>query len=306
MIITRLAPSPTGLIHLGNAWSFLLCWLMARHQGGMVILRIDDLDPQRSRQEFVDDIKRDLSWLGLDWDQEYSQSARYDIYATALAKLKGLTYPCFCTRKELRALASAPHPGDEGAPYPGICLNLSKEQQQALIAAGKPYALRLRCPEHVMQFTDLTFGCQSWQKADYGGDFALKRSDGVWAYQFASAIDDGEMGVNLIVRGRDLLPSTPRQIILADVLGYERSAYGHIGLLLDNQGERLAKRHKSLAIAALAEAGITPGQITGFLASLAGLNPAGLPLSPTDILANLAGFQLPAEDIALPERLPFP
>lgn len=301
-VVTRLAPSPTGLIHLGNAYSFLLCWLLARINNGKVLLRIDDIDPIRSRAEFVDAIKADLEWLGLDWDAEIYQSKRQDLYESAIDQLakNDLVYPCFCTRKELRNLASAPHIGDEGAPYPGTCYKLTPEERATRITAGKPYAMRLRCPDSDIEFEDMIYGVQRWKKAEYGGDFALKRSDGVWAYQFASVIDDGELGVNLCLRGRDLLASTPRQIILSTLAGYKIPAYAHIGLLLDHKGDRLAKRHNSLSIRSLREAGTSSADIIGSLAHMAGFNPDLSPAAPADFLKR-STLVLPKKDLALSE-----
>ena len=226
----RLAPSPTGYMHLGNAWAFLLAWLAARSAAGQVVLRIEDIDPQRSRPEYAAALIEDLTWLGLDWDfgpdkpepaanaplGPFEQSQRGGHYAAAIAEFEraGLTYPCFCTRKELRSLAGAPHVDDAGAPYPGTCRHLSPAQQEAMLAAGRRPCLRLRCPAEPITFTDAVLGEQSYTLADCGGDFALRRSDGVMAYQLAVAVDDALMGINQVVRGRDILISTPRQIAL--------------------------------------------------------------------------------------------
>lgn len=301
-VITRLAPSPTGLLHLGNAWSFLLCWLASRSTGGKVLVRIDDIDPQRSKPEFVRAIIHDLSWLGLDWDGDIIfQSVRTAKYATVLDSLQkqGLVYPCFCTRKELRSLASAPHLGDRHPAYPGTCAALTLAQREELLAQGKAFSLRLACPQTDIAFNDILQGQQSFAKMAYGGDFPLRRSDGVWAYQLASTVDDAETCVNLIIRGRDLLSSTPRQIIIAKASGYAIPQYAHIPLLLDEHGERLAKRHKSLSIAALRAAGIKPGQITGYLAKLAGLNPCNKTLEPGQLLAHFRIDKIPKNDIMI-------
>lgn len=300
VVTTRLAPSPTGLPHIGNAWSFLLCWLAARSTGGRVLLRIDDIDPQRSKPEFVQAIIQDITWLGLDWDGDIIfQSARTDHYAAALALLQkqNLIYPCFCTRKELRNLASAPHQEDTPPPYPGACANLASAQKEQLIAQGKAFSLRIRCPDIPITFMDIIQGPQRFAKMDHGGDFPLRRSDGVWAYQLATVIDDAETGVNLIVRGRDLLSSTPRQIILAQTLGCPLPHYAHIPLLLDAQGARLAKRHKSLTLASLRASGIRAAQLVGQLANLAGINPGGLDIMPTQLLRNFRLAMLPKDDL---------
>lgn len=306
-ICGRLAPSPTGYAHLGNAWAFLLAWLAARARKGVLILRLEDIDPQRSRPEYAAALLEDLRWLGLDWDQgpdvggpqgPYEQSRRQSAYAAALARLEaaGLTYPCFCTRRELRLLAAAPHAEDAGAPYPGICRDLSAAQREALFGSGRRAAVRLRCPEEPVAFEDALLGPQLFRLAECGGDFALRRSDGVVAYQLAVAVDDALMGVNQVVRGRDILPSTPRQIALLHLLGHTVPAYAHIPLLLDGEGRRLAKRHQSLALRALREQGASARRIVGLLSRLAGLNPRGLPVSPAELLPDFALERLPAAD----------
>lgn len=307
--ITRLAPSPTGLLHLGNAWSFLLCWLAARSSGGKVILRIDDIDPQRSRPEFIDAIVHDLAWLGLDWDADIVfQSARTRLYAAALENLQAqnLVYPCFCTRKELRSLAAAPHLEDMPPPYPGTCANLAPAQRENMLVQGRPCSLRMRCPDAAITFGDIIQGQQHFTKMEHGGDFPLRRSDGVWSYQLASTVDDAETGVNLIVRGRDLLSSTPRQIILAHALDFSLPQYAHVPLLLDQQGERLAKRHKSLAIAAMRAAGLRPAQVIGRLARLAGFNPDNAELMPAQLLPYFRFEMLPKQDLLVGNDLAIP
>ena len=306
-ICGRLAPSPTGYAHLGNAWAFLLAWLAARARKGVLILRLEDIDPQRSRPEFAAALLEDLRWLGLDWDQgpdvggplgPYEQSRRGAAYAEALARLEaaGLTYPCFCTRKELRLLAAAPHVDDAGAPYPGTCRELNAAQREALFRSGRRAAVRLRCPGESVEFEDALLGPQSFRLEECGGDFALRRSDGVVAYQLAVAVDDALMGVNQVVRGRDILPSTPRQIALLRLLGHNAPQYAHIPLLLDGEGRRLAKRHRSLALRSLREQGVTPRRIVGLLSRLAGLNPRGVPVSPAELLPDFALERLPGTD----------
>ena len=311
----RLAPSPTGFAHLGNAWAFLLAWLAARSAAGQVVLRIEDIDPQRSRPEYTAAFIEDLAWLGLDWDYgpdkpanadtgqlgPFEQSRRGDRYTAAIAQLDraGLIYPCFCTRKELRSMAGAPHVDDAGAPYPGTCRNLNRAQQAAMLAAGRSPCLRLRCPAGPVTFTDAVLGPQSYTLASCGGDFALRRSDGVVAYQLAVAVDDALMGITQVVRGRDILISTPRQIALLKLLGYGAPAYAHVPLLLDAEGQRLAKRHKSLALRNLREMGADPRRITGLLGTLAGCNSGGNAASPAELLPHFSLMRLPAEDIRI-------
>ncbi len=320
----RLAPSPTGRLHLGNAFAFLMAWLSARARGGSLVLRMEDIDPDRSRPEFAQGIVQDLSWLGLDWDRgPETQSERLPLYESVLDDLRkrGLVYPCFCTRKELRTLASAPHIGDEGAPYPGTCRDLGPEQREALLKKGKRPSMRLNTarateaagisrasgrsgnagraggeggaraggpcadgfggeyapgghtPAGGIAFTDAVLGAQRFSLADCGGDFALRRSDGVFAYQLAVAVDDALMGITEVVRGRDLLLSTPRQILLFALMGRPTPVYAHVPLIHDPEGLRLAKRHKGLELAALRAAGTPPEAVIGYLAFLAGLLP---------------------------------
>ncbi len=298
--VTRLAPSPTGLLHLGNAWSFLLAWLGARSCGGKVLLRVEDLDPARSKPEFCAALEQDLLWLGLDWDgQPLYQSRRGQLYETALDGLRQrhLAYPCYCTRKELRAayddlqgLAAAPHQpvwGDAGAAYSGACRKLNPAQRAEREAMGRHPAWRLAGPPEPFAFTDLVFGPQSYALAQLGGDFALRRSDGVWAYQLAVCVDDAAMGVNLVVRGQDLLSSTPRQLCLLELMGQEAPRYAHLPLLLDAEGQRLAKRHQSLSLAALRQAGLAPEAVIGFLAHLAGWGHG--PCTPRQLAERLQG-----------------
>lgn len=314
----RLAPSPTGLLHLGNAWAFLLAWLSARGRGGRILLRMEDLDPQRSRPAFAAAILEDLQWLGLDWDAgpgcvrnpwsphcgPFVQSLRASVYAEALARLEaaGHTYPCFCSRKELRLLASAPHPGEEGPARPDPCRALGAAERQRRLAAGHQAALRLRCPDEDISFTDAVMGPCRFNPAEFGGDFALRRSDGVMAYQLAVAVDDGCMGVTEVVRGRDLLPSTPRQLLVMRFLGLRPPRYAHIPLLLDATGERLAKRHAGLSLAALRAGGTRPERIVGFLAKLAGINPGGGAARPWELVGRFSPDALPREDLRVMEK----
>lgn len=334
----RFAPSPTGKLHLGNAFAFLMAWLSMRRQGGLMVLRIEDIDPDRSRPEFVHAIMEDLAWLGLDWDEgppkaneekdsednggenqsnrrkknrfgPYVQSLRSPRYEEVIAQLqgRGLVYPCYCTRKELRMLASAPHIGDEGAPYPGTCRMLTDNQREMLRASGRRPSLRLdteaaarqlnadAASPLVLRFTDGILGEQRFTMKDCGGDFALRRSDGVFAYQLAVAVDDADMGITEVVRGEDLLLSTPRQLLLFQLLDKTPPRYAHVPLLHDAAGERLAKRHKSLELAALRLAGLSPQDV---LSCLGGLSAClDRPADPTEsreaLLARMtAGFSL--------------
>lgn len=301
----RLAPSPTGQLHLGNAWAFLLAWLSARSAGGKVILRIDDIDTARSRSEFALNLVDDLEWLGLDWDvgpgtespaRCYVQSARGDIYREAIDKLasRGLLYPCFCSRRELKNLPSAPHA--EEPCYPGICAGLDEQQRLALLGSGKAHSLRFRCPGGTVRFRDALLGDREFLPEQFGGDFPVVRGDGVVSYQLATAVDDSLMGVTQVVRGRDLLSSTPRQILIQKALELSVPAYAHIPLLLDQNGERLAKRHGALSLANLRQNGARPQMLTGALAHAAGMLDKPEPISPRELLANFDLAQLSPRD----------
>lgn len=273
-------------------------------------MRLEDIDPQRSRPEYAAHLLEDLRWLGLDWDYgpdvggpsgPYTQSDRSKIYDKALKQLAeaNVTYPCFCTRKELRQLAAAPHVDDAGAPYPGTCSNLNEKEVQARIANGRRASIRLRCPQQPISFDDMLLGPQTFSLSDCGGDFALCRSDGVVAYQLAVAVDDALMGVNQVVRGRDILPSTPRQIALLHLLGYGAPSYAHVPLLLDEEGARLAKRHNSLSLRYLREQGVTPHRIVGLLGMLAGLNVSARAVSPAELLPAFDWNNLPRQDVCI-------
>lgn len=308
IVIGRLAPSPTGLLHLGNAWSFLLCWLIIRSNNGKVLLRIDDLDQARSKRIYIDAILEDLLWLGLNWDNgpdeiifQSHRFATYQRYFLALESL-GVTYPCFCSRREL--LASAPHLGEEGNAYSGKCANLTSQERDLLISSGQPYSQRLRFPHTGIAFHDGIYGQQIFSYPGNRGDFPLRRSDGVWSYQLATAIDDSLSGVNLVARGRDLLPSAARQLAILKYLDLPKPQYVHFPLLLDRQKERLAKRHDSLSLRSLRNKGVRAEQIIGFLCSLAGINPSGLSGQPANFISKFQLDLLPVNDIVLKD-LPF-
>lgn len=301
---TRLAPSPSGSLHLGNAWSFFLGWLAARQGQGRVFLRIDDIDTQRCKREFADNIIADLQWLGLDWDDEILwQSHRDDAYDAALNVLqsKGLVYPCFCSRKDIRGIASAPHLDQPVYFYPGNCAGMDTKRREELLASGRRHSFRFSCRSQSVTFCDILRGRQTFTCPEYGGDFIIRRADGIWAYHLATAVDDAAQGVNLVLRGRDLLPSTPPQILLNEALNNPLPVYAHIPLLLNEKGERLAKRHHSLSLAAMRNAGISPESIIGFLAALAQCaTPFSYhPMRPEELLGKLRLDDLPKKDIVI-------
>ena len=309
----RFAPSPSGRIHLGNILCCLLAWLSARQKGGRVILRIEDLDTARCPRRYGEQMCRDIQWLGLDWDEgpviggpsgPYEQSRRTALYQAALERLEaqGLVYPCFCTRAELHA-ASAPHREDGQVVYPGTCRGLTAEQAaERARRTGRAPALRLRVPEEEITFIDGHMGeYGEWLPEDCG-DFLLRRSDGMFAYQLAVVVDDAAMGVTEVVRGADLLASTPRQLLLYRLLGLEAPAFYHFPLLLGSDGQRLSKRNADAGLDTLGER-YTASEILGKLAYLAGFNPSAEPRSGESLLADFAWEKVPRKDIRIPEGL---
>ena len=288
----RFAPSPSGPMHLGNARTALLAWLDARARGGRMLLRVEDLDRDRCRPQWVDLMRRDLEWMGLDWDEETpAQSLRDPAYEAALDQLRehGLVYPCFCSRREL-AIASAPH-GPADAPYPGTCRGLTDAERAERIAEGRRPALRVALPDRTLAIADRLCGVVSQRLATDVGDIIVRRSDGLFAYQLAVVVDDAADGVSDVVRGDDLLGSTPRQVALQQMLGLPTPTYAHVPLVLGPDGERLAKRHGPVSLRELRARGVTPERLIGQLAALSGIG-VGDPARPADLVA---GFRL--EDV---------
>lgn len=289
-VVGRFAPSPSGRMHLGNAFTALIAWLSARSSGGRMVLRIEDLDPRASSRERAKTLIDDLAWLGLDWDEgPHYQSDRLAAYDDAIVRLEelGLTYPCFCTRAELHA-ASAPHASDGTYLYAGTCRGLSHEEV-ALRAELRPPATRLRVPNEddpagTIAWTDLCFGPSQEVLARECGDFLIRRSDAVIAYQLAVVVDDCLMGVNQVVRGCDLLGSSARQTYLARLLGFEAPTFGHVPLLVAPDGRRLSKRDRDLDLGAMREAGAAPETVVGALAAAADLVEAGAQARPSDLV----------------------
>ena len=300
-ITGRFAPSPSGRMHLGNLWSCLLAWLSARSAGGGMVLRLEDLDPDRCRREYCDQVMRDLEWLGLDWDnQPVYQSERTEIYAEAFANLEkqGLVYPCYCNRAE-RLAASAPHRSDGVVIYGGRCRGLSEQEREELAVARRP-AWRLKVPDEEYTFTDLLQGEYRENLERDCGDFILRRSDGVYAYQLAVVVDDALMGVSQVVRGQDLLDSTPRQNYIQDLMGYDRPEYGHVPLLLSGDGRRLAKRDRDQELGQLQQRYTAP-ELVGRLAHLAGLIDRPEAVTPGELVGLFDWSKLSREDIKIKE-----
>ena len=309
--VGRFAPSPSGRIHLGNMLCSLLAWLSARQKGGKVVLRIEDLDTARCKRPYAQQMIDDLLWLGLDWDEgpgvggpqePYWQSERTALYEQALETLreKGLVYPCFCTRSELHA-ASAPHRSDGQTIYAGTCRTLTAEEQAEKTLRRSP-AMRLVTPDEVWGFTDGHMGEYEENLATDCGDFLLRRSDGMFAYQLAVVVDDAAMGVTEVVRGSDLLSSTPRQLYLYDLLGLKAPEFYHFPLLLDAQGRRLSKRNADAGLDEL-RGKLAPEEILGCLAFLGGFNPSAAPKSARQLLADFDWAKVPWEDVCIPEGL---
>lgn len=298
----RYAPSPTGDLHLGNLRTALCAWLWARRAGGSFVLRIEDLDQPRVRVDATARMLADLRWLGIDWDEgpevggpfgPYYQSERQALYLDALATLRarGVLYPCYCSRAELTRLASAPAPGEDGPRYPGTCRTLSAKQRQQHERAGKRPAWRVRLPEGMVNFMDLVQGPQTQDVAAAVGDIIVQRSDGIIAYQLAVVVDDGWMGITQVVRGADLLASTPRQIALGRLLGWPQPAYAHVPLLTDATGAKLSKRERSAGLAPLQAAGMSPEVVIGQLAASMGMVPDATPISMHDLLMRFTATQ---------------
>lgn len=302
-VVGRFAPTPSGRMHLGNVASCLVAWLSARAANGRMVLRIEDLDPRAQSREAAALIMDDLRWLGLDWDEgPYWQSERGEVYEAAIERLGGsgiaagtrglgLTYPCFCTRSELHA-ASAPHASDGTYVYAGTCRGLSRAEV-ASRAEARPPATRLRVPEagsdgDVVSFRDLAFGEVRESLSRECGDFLVRRSDGVVAYQLAVVVDDAEMGVTQVVRGHDLLGSVARQMYLQRRLGYSSPAYGHVPLLVAPDGRRLSKREHDLDLGALRGRFSGPEPLLGAIASHLGLAEPGERVSADALVARFS------------------
>lgn len=296
-VVGRFAPSPSGRMHLGNVFSALLAWLSVRSRGGRMLLRMEDLDPQRCRKEYAHQIREDLRWLGLDWDQEQPyQSDRSEAYAEAFSRLsaQGLIYPCYCTREELHA-ASAPHAADGTAVYAGTCRDLTAAERAK---KTKTPAWRIRVPDRVISVEDGVQGRYAEDLARDCGDFILRRADGVFAYQLAVVLDDDAGGVTEVTRGRDLLSSSPRQRYLQDLLGLSYVSYFHVPLLVDETGRRLSKRDGDLDLAALRQRMDAP-ELLGRLAWAAGLLEEYRSVTAADLIPLFRWDRVRREDLVI-------
>lgn len=289
-IVGRFAPSPTGVMHAGNIFAALNAWLLAKSQGGRIVLRIEDLDAQRSRREYADKVMRDFEALGLFWDAgPYHQHDRQEAYQDAFVRLRalGLVYPCYCSRAELNA-QSAPHGMGEKAVYGGRCRRLSAsgraKLEEALARQGREPSMRLIEPAQTIAFDDAYQGLFSQRLDEDCGDFLVKRSDGGFAYQLAVVVDDAAQGVNCVARGYDLLVSTPQQIYLQGLLGFEMPQYAHFPLLCAQDGRRLAKRNKDASYDELLAAFGSPEAVLGHVAFVGRLQDEDAPATPEELL----------------------
>lgn len=289
---TRFAPSPTGDLHLGGAWTALASWVVAKRAGGVSLLRVEDLDGPRVVKGSEEAILEDLLWLGLGWDERMPrQSERSEAYARAVATLeaRGLVYPCDCSRADIALVAHAPHPGEESV-YPGTCRD--KDPARTM---KRPPALRVRVPgaNVSISLSDGALGAVSQSLAREVGDFVLRRGDGVYAYQLAVVVDDAAGGVTDVVRGADLLDSTARQIWLARTLGLPVPAYTHVPLVTGPDAARLEKRSPSATVRGLRAAGVAPERILGRLAHGLGLAPEPVPMTAAEVAARSGSGEIP-------------
>lgn len=287
----RLAPSPTGVLHLGNARTFLLAWLSVRSLSGTLLLRIEDIDGPRVKAGAMEQAIEDLRWLGLDWQGEvFVQSTRHMLYRAATQRLVdlGLAYPCVCTRKEVDEAASAPHAhpggaGGDGPIYPGTCRGRFVSIEDAKLQTGREAALRFRVDASEVPFKD---GFRGPQDGAIAGDFVIQKRDGGPAYQLAVVVDDAAQSVSEVLRADDLLPSTPRQLLLYRALGLPEPKFVHVPLLVGGDGLRLAKRHGDTSLRYFREQGVSAGDLVGYLAKLCGLRDSQSACTPQDLLAQ--------------------
>ena len=295
--VGRFAPTPSGRMHLGNVFAALIAWLSVRSRGGALVLRMEDLDTLRTSEEFAEILRQDLKWLGLDWDHETApqsqRSAVYDRYFSQLEEM-GLLYPCYCTRSQLHSV-NAPHLSDGTYVYPGTCRNLTDAEKAAF---GRYPAWRVKVPDRQYRLTDLCQGPFAQNLSANCGDFVVRRADGVYVYQLAVTVDDGEAGVTEVVRGVDLLGSAPRQMYLQELFGFPHPEYGHVPLLVAPDGRRLSKRDKDLDLGAL-RLQKKPEEIIGALAHSSGLLERYEPISAKELAGEFSWEKLKMDNIQL-------
>jgi glutamyl-tRNA synthetase len=296
-VLGRLAPSPTGAQHVGNARTYLIAWLSARSGSGRVLLRIEDIDSPRIKPGADQELQDDLQWLGLDWDAgPIWQTTRLPIYEAALERLKQqeLVYPCTCTRKDIEEAASAPHLDHEPPPYPGTCAHRRAADAASLT---RPYCWRFRAST-LPAFDDRLLG-RVEPLPQHGGDFVVWKNTGTPAYQLAVVVDDAEQGVTEVIRGDDLVPSTPRQLALYHALGLTPPSFAHVPLVVGPDGRRLAKRHGDTRLSTLREHGVKPEALVGLLAWSCGWIPEPRPITPQQLLPLFHLDTIPREPFVL-------
>ena len=299
--VGRFAPTPSGRMHLGNVFAALVAWLSVKSRNGQLILRMEDIDTQRTSAEFAEILRDDLRWLGLLWDEETpAQSTRSQIYDRYFAILeeKGLLFPCYCTRSQLHSV-NAPHASDGTYVYPGTCRNLTQEQQTAF---GRAPAWRVKVPDREYTVNDLCQGVYRENLLTDCGDFVVRRADGVYVYQLAVTVDDGEAGVTEVVRGQDLLSSAPRQMYLQELFGFPQPQYGHVPMLLAPDGRRLSKRDKDLDLGYLRQH-LSPEQLIGILAYSAGLIEREEAISAKELATRFSWEKLKGDAIIMTDTL---
>ena len=295
--VGRFAPTPSGRMHLGNVFAAMIAWLSVRSRGGSMVLRMEDLDTMRTKEEYAETLRKDLLWLGLDWDLETEpQSRRSEVYQQYFDRLAqaDLLYPCYCTRSQLHSV-NAPHLSDGTYVYPGTCRNLTQAQKDAF---DRLPSWRVKVPEKVWTVEDKIRGLYQEDLSKDCGDFVVRRADGVFVYQLAVTVDDGEAGVTEVVRGVDLLSSAPRQMYLQEQFGFPHPAYAHVPLLLAPDGRRLSKRDMDMDLGALQKV-MCPEKLLGSLACCAGIIDRSEPVSAKELAKEFAFQNVKKEDIFL-------
>ena len=295
--VGRFAPTPSGRMHLGNVFALLIAWLSVRSKDGSFVLRMEDLDTQRTSAEYADILRQDMAWLGLDYDVETPpQSQRSKVYQNYFEKLQDekLLYPCYCTRSQLHSV-NAPHLSDGTYVYPGTCRNLTEEQQAVFDRAP---SWRVKVPDKIWTVEDLVQGNYTENLATDCGDFVVRRADGVFVYQLAVTVDDGEAGVTEVVRGMDLLSSAPRQMYLQELFGFAHPQYGHVPMLMAPEGRRLSKRDQDMDLGYL-QSYIAPEKLLGILAHACGLLDKPEAISAYELARIFRWENMKKEDICL-------
>ena len=293
-VVGRFAPTPSGRMHLGNVFAALIAWASVRSRNGEMVLRMEDLDTQRTSGEFAQILREDLAWLGLDYDRETPpqslRSEAYDRYFEMLRE-QGLIYPCYCTRSQLHSV-NAPHLSDGTYIYPGTCRDLPTPP------ADRAPSWRVQVPDKLWQVEDLVQGHYELNLATQCGDMVMRRADGVYVYQLAVTVDDGEAGVTEVVRGMDLLSSAPRQMYLQELFGFSHPRYGHVPMLLAPDGRRLSKRDRDLDLGELRKR-VTPEKLIGTLAFAAGLIDQNVSISARELASEFSWDAIRGESIYL-------